>query len=846
MARKRSLFFHRLPTVLKYFLLGISLTLLIIFGQGQAKSQLSSSSLSQAQQLTQTGHEQLHRGQASAALQTWEAAYQTYYRLNDSEGMAGSLINQSLALQATGSYLEACRTLIQALKLEDWICENPQLQQLSLDKSQKHLNALLEKEPLMKSQVIGLQNLGDVLRLIGKPEASYFVLQKALLMAGSLRLTSSTLNAQLLLSLGHTERALYAQAKNIYQLIDEPGAKQEALIKAQSKAQSALELYQKVGVEQSGIALQAQLNQVSLLLDLEKLSAAEINVKLEAEIQSLQDLIKQLLTKPQQFETLPVIQSIYARLNLAISLIQIDQNIKLRRLIFSQEENPLSTALLLAKNALFSAQEIDNLRAESYSLGTFGNIYFYLGKIPEATHYFERAMGLAQSVQAWDIAYQWQWKLGRLYQLSEKLGKASDAYEAAISSLDQVRGNILSINPELQFAFKEKVEPVYYEYMELLSFQKRANLEQVTEVHEKLRIAELENFLQCGQLPIFSGKQNFQDLSSTIHLIKLGDQVEIILKQSPNNFYSYTVELKVINEDLNNLLKLSQSQDFIETEKVDFLVYSQNLYKWLFAPIKKYLPESGNLTFILDSYFYNLPISMLHDGQKYLNESYSISIASSSRFWQRQSSLSKHSRVLLGGISDVSPSFKAPLVLKNLKPLPEVKTEIENIKRNTASATELLNPEFTSHNFRKKVENGSFQVIHLSTHAQFSSDPEQNFFLTWDKPFNVKEFKFLLKNQYSPIDLLVLSACQTAKGDRRSALGIAGMAAQAGAQSTIATLWLVDADSTAQLMKEFYVGLKNGMFKTEALRQAQLKLMSNPKYSHPYFWSGFVLVGNWL
>ena len=96
------------------------------------------------------------------------------------------------------------------------------------------------------------------------------------------------------------------------------------------------------------------------------------------------------------------------------------------------------------------------------------------------------------------------------------------------------------------------------------------------------------------------------------------------------------------------------------------------------------------------------------------------------------------------------------------------------------------------------------------------------------------------------IELLVLSACQTAKGNKRSALGIAGVAAQAGARSTVATLWLVDSESTTQLMDSFYRGLKNGIPKAEALRQAQISLLSNPKWQHPYYWAPFLLVGSWL
>ena len=94
---------------------------------------------------------------------------------------------------------------------------------------------------------------------------------------------------------------------------------------------------------------------------------------------------------------------------------------------------------------------------------------------------------------------------------------------------------------------------------------------------------------------------------------------------------------------------------------------------------------------------------------------------------------------------------------------------------------------------------------------------------------------------------MVLSACQTAEGDDRAALGLAGMAIRSGARSTLATLWSVNDGSTAALMTEFYNELSNGeLTKAEALRRAQIKILQTPEYSHPYFWSAFVLIGNWL
>jgi CHAT domain-containing protein len=142
-------------------------------------------------------------------------------------------------------------------------------------------------------------------------------------------------------------------------------------------------------------------------------------------------------------------------------------------------------------------------------------------------------------------------------------------------------------------------------------------------------------------------------------------------------------------------------------------------------------------------------------------------------------------------------------------------------------------------------------VVHLATHGQFSSKAEDTFILTWDDRINIKQLNNVLKTrdrrESSIIELLVLSACQTAVGDKRAALGLAGMAVRAGARSTLASLWSINDAATASFMIKFYQNLAdNKVTKAEALRRAQLALLQNPEYRHPYFWAPFILVGNWL
>jgi CHAT domain-containing protein len=140
--------------------------------------------------------------------------------------------------------------------------------------------------------------------------------------------------------------------------------------------------------------------------------------------------------------------------------------------------------------------------------------------------------------------------------------------------------------------------------------------------------------------------------------------------------------------------------------------------------------------------------------------------------------------------------------------------------------------------------------VHFATHGQFSSKVEDTFILTWDKRLDLNGFSNLLKDRNtrssSAIELLVLSACQTASGDNRATLGLAGVAIRARAKSTIASLWSVDDKSTQILMTDLYQNLVNqNLSKGEALQQAQKSLLSNPQYRSPYYWAPFVLVGNW-
>ncbi|NEZ61111.1 CHAT domain-containing protein [Leptolyngbyaceae cyanobacterium CCMR0081] len=198
-------------------------------------------------------------------------------------------------------------------------------------------------------------------------------------------------------------------------------------------------------------------------------------------------------------------------------------------------------------------------------------------------------------------------------------------------------------------------------------------------------------------------------------------------------------------------------------------------------------------------------------------------------------------RALVAGLSDSVGEFP---------PLPNVDAEIEAIQAQVPSEV-LLNQSFVEPNFASKLTTGRGSVVHLATHGEFSSELEDTFVLAWDGPLNANQLSALLQSgeisRDETIELLILSACETATGDDRAALGLAGVAIRSGARSTLATLWLVDDRGTSELMGSLYGELTStNLSKAEILQRAQLKLLNNEDYQHPYFWAPFVLIGNWL
>jgi CHAT domain-containing protein len=663
----------------------------------------------------------------------------------------------------------------------------------------EQVNQTLITQPDSLLKAAGLVNYGDALRLAGELTEAEKVLQQSLAIAQRLQSHSDITLA--LLSLGNTARAR-----------QDPTA--------------ALQYYQQAANTSRNPAttVQAQLNQLRLFVELKQ-------------PQSVQFLATEI--RP-QLEMLPLSRtSIYARVNFVQSLI---------KALGTDQPSSLTKEAQLLATAVKDAKQIGDQRAESYGLGYLGELYERTQQQTEAQKLTEQALILAQAVNAPDVAYRWQWQLGRVLQEQGQQEKAIAAYSQAVTTLNSIRNDLVASSPDIQFSFRESVEPVYREFVALLlepmngQSANQDNLRKAREVIESLQLAELDNFFKEACLTGRPAQVDQVDpRSAVVYPIILPNRLEVVLSipKQPLRHYATPISQK----NLENLVDQMQRSLRRTSSSRERLAIATKLYDLLIRPAAADLAASDikTLAFVLDGSIKNLPMAALYDGRQYLIEKYSVALTPGLQLLDPRPLQRQQLKVLVGGLSEERQGFSA---------LPGVETEVQQITTEVPTQV-LFNKTFTTDTFQTQVGGSSFRVIHLATHGQFSSNADKTFILTYDRRIDVKQLGELLQTRaqatQNPIELLVLSACQTAAGDRRAALGLAGVAVRSGASSTLATLWAVDDQSTSALMVNFYQELaRSGTTKAEALRQSQLQLLQRPEFRHPFFWAPYVLVGNWL
>ncbi len=271
---------------------------------------------------------------------------------------------------------------------------------------------------------------------------------------------------------------------------------------------------------------------------------------------------------------------------------------------------------------------------------------------------------------------------------------------------------------------------------------------------------------------------------------------------------------------------------------------ASQFYDWLIRPLGALKPGEGETLVLVPTVeWMGLPLAALwnDDEERFLIEEMAVAITPGLELTSPAPMETREAQLLAAGLT-IDVAGYAPLL--------NVEAEVEAVS-GRFSSQRLVGPAYTSRALKKALASGDFDIIHIASHGVFDERREDGFIVTADGRLGFGELAETLRttrfSQETRLDLLFLSACETAASSPRAAFGLAGVAIRSGAASAVASLWRVSDRATAVLIDRFYAELTSkGLSRAAALRRAQLALRSDVTFMHPFYWSSFILINDWL
>ena len=522
-----------------------------------------------------------------------------------------------------------------------------------------------------------------------------------------------------------------------------------------------------------------------------------------------------------------------------------------------------SKANQLLENTFKALNKAKNLAIENTSkadtgtaTGYLGDLYAYQERYGEAERLYHQALFIAHETENHYLASRWYWRLGQLQVANENKEQAIKYYYRALASLSGFQPAPLNGWRGLPDAFQESVGVVYLELAALLlekanhsttEAARQVALKGIRDIMEQYRTVELKEYFrdacvsdQLDQQPEINLDHLITPGTAVLYPVVLSDRILLLLSQADNSIIFK--EVPVNSEELQNTTQKFRSLMNPSSNPRRLMKVAMTLYDQLIRPIRPLLYESRveNLVIVPDNILRTIPFAALHNGESYLVNEFALAIAPGLTLTDITGSNDSVRQIFAGGLSEGVQGFPR---------LNFVKPEVESISALNAGK-KLLDRQFLKSNILSELSQTNYKWVTFSTHAQIDQNFNESYLLTYDDKLSFNELENIFqtaKLRNNNVDLLVLSACETAVGDQRAALGLAGLAVKAGVKSAMASLWKVNDKYTAELIPQFLSNLKQTeLTKAQALQAAQLDLINKHNVSHPYYWAAFVVVGNWL
>jgi CHAT domain-containing protein len=497
------------------------------------------------------------------------------------------------------------------------------------------------------------------------------------------------------------------------------------------------------------------------------------------------------------------------------------------------------------------AEQLGDARTLSFALGHLGHLYELEQRLDEALSFTRRAIFSAQSVDALESLYRWQWQLGRQLAATGKLDEAIASYRQAAATLEPIRPAVAVASADSSWSDEDPIRPLFFELADLLLQRASLTEEQpaatqyllaARDAIEAYKAAELRDYFKDECVDALQARlTKFDSLvanTAVIYPILFSTRLELLVSL-PSGMTRIAVPVGA--EALTKEIRLFRRTVEKRTTR-EYLPHAQQLYDWLVRPLEPDFAKQQitTLVFVPDSALRTIPMAALHDGSTFLINKFAIALTPGITLTDPRPLNREKVRLLATGLTKSVQGFPS---------LPYVAEEVETL-RSLYQADQLMNQDFRAQRLEQALRDGRYGILHIATHGKFSTSVNDSFLLTFDEKLTMSTLDQLIglfRFRDDPLELLTLSACQTGVGDDRAALGLAGVAIKAGARSALATLWFINDEASAELVSEFYRQLRNPkLSKAQALQIAQQKLLADRVYEHPAYWSAFLLLNNWL
>ncbi|MBW2692617.1 MAG: CHAT domain-containing protein [Deltaproteobacteria bacterium] len=503
------------------------------------------------------------------------------------------------------------------------------------------------------------------------------------------------------------------------------------------------------------------------------------------------------------------------------------------------------------QRALEVAKAAGDTRLRSFALGYLGELYEHQGLQIDASGLTRRAIHAAELADAPDALYRWQWQLGRIEAATGQTERALGAYRDTVATLRDIRTQT-ALSADAAGSFQSRVEPIYTEFVDLLlaqaaaatdSDENQALLVEARDALEDLKVAELRDYFRDSCLD--AQRKTAPDAipnTIVIYPVLLPDRVELIVSRDGR------LESHRLPIDRDTLIaEVRAFREALERRNSrHYLALANTLYDWMIRPIESVLQQEGDpatLVFVPDGALRTIPFAALRDreSKRFLIEMHPIAVTPSLTLTNVQPFESDQIRMLAAGISESVEGYSA---------LPAVGNEIAAVREFYPGKT-LMNGGFQVEALRSELTDVPYGIVHIASHGEFGGEASDNFLLAYDGRVSMDQLAAMVGatrfRAKQPLELLTLSACESAAGDDRAALGLAGVALRAGARSAVATLWSVNDQATAEFVVAFYRQLNDPeQSRAQALQYAQIELLSTRHYRHPGYWAPYLLINSWL